>query len=314
MNTKTVLVVLYLLYLIVVTLRISCMKKLDTEATTHLVVAVLLGLLVFLAQRSNSCCLFPFLSKCDKREGFNAELEHSMSSLDGMADKLSVEKNKPKSIPVDDKNVKHSPNNSAPISYSMSSNVDSANTIDPSVQSGMTGTRLDYRVSSYDGIAVESEDKSKEENGEENGEEKSETAKNYSSGAPNDYRMGPYSGIRLNTEELQKRRVLMPGFKRNMFLNEVESNCGDLKSPCNVPYQQPKFITPTGVETTPELSKQHNPSIDGKKDSKRSMFMFSHNVCHPGCCPSTYSCDHGCVCTNKNQREYLGNHGAMKKN
>ncbi len=44
-----------------------------------------------------------------------------------------------------------------------------------------------------------------------------------------------------------------------MFLNEIESNCGDLKSPCNVPYQQPKFITPTGVETTPELSKQHNP-------------------------------------------------------
>ena len=312
MNTKTILVVLYLLYLIVVTLRISCMKKLDTEATTHLVVAVLLGLLVLLAQRCNCGCLCPFMCKCNKREGFNAGLEHKMSSLDGMPDKLSVEENKPKSIPVDDNKVKETPKDSAPVDYSMSSDVDSSNTIDPSVQSGMTGTRLDYRVSSYDGVAVKAGDKSEEEKVEEKKE--SETAKNYSSGAPTDYRMGPYSGVRLNTEKLQKRRALMPGFKRNMFLNEIESNCGDLKSPCNVPYQQPKFITPTGVETTPELSKQHNPSIDGKKGSKRSMFMFSHNVCHPGCCPSTYSCDHGCVCTNKDQREYLGNHGAMKKN
>ena len=311
MNTKTVLVILYLLYLIVVTMRIAGMKKLGAEATTHLVVAVLLGMLVYVVQRANTCCLFPFLTNCDKKEGFNAKLNYTMSQLDGMNDSLSVEKNKPKSIPVKNDKVRDPVKNAAPVDYRMSSNSDAGNTIDPSHQDSSMGTRLDYRVSSYDGVETKGNDDKK--TGINTKKEKTETPNTYESGAPTDYRMGPYAGVRLDTEALQKRRVLMPGFKKKMFLNEIESNCGDLKSPCNVPYQQPKFITPTGVETTPELSKQHNPSIDGKKGSKRSMFMFSHNVCHPGCCPSTYSCDHGCVCTNKDQREYLGNHGAMKK-
>ena len=296
MNTKTVLVVLYLCYLIVVTVRIGSMKQMNAEATTHLVVASLLGLLVLLTQ------------KCS--EGFDSQLNHKMSSLDGMSDKLTVSKNTSKNLPEQNDSSSKGLDNSAPVDYSMSSTVGKSNTIDPSHQSGMTGTRLDYRVSSYDAVKVEGtpDIETVKEEAKEN------TGKTYNSGAPTDYRMGPYSGVRLNTEALQKRRVLMPGFKKEMYLNEIESNCGDLKSPCNVPYQKPKFITPTGLETTPELSKQHNPSVDGKKDSKRSMFMFSHNVCHPGCCPSTYSCDHGCVCTNKDQREYLGRHGGMKKN
>ena len=56
--------------------------------------------------------------------------------------------------------------------------------------------------------------------------------------------MGPYSNVRLDTEKLQKRRALMPGFRDDMFLNESESNCGDIKSPCNVPLVKPKFINP----------------------------------------------------------------------
>ncbi len=153
MNTKTILVVLYLLYLIVVTLRINHMKKLDTEAYNSPRSCCFTWFISIIKLAFKCCCLFPFLSKRNKREGFNAGLEHKMPYLDGMPDKLSVEENKPKSIPVDDNNVKETPKDSAPVDYSMSNDVDSSNT-DPSVQSGMTGTRLDYRVSSYDGVSV----------------------------------------------------------------------------------------------------------------------------------------------------------------
>lgn len=39
-----------------------------------------------------------------------------------------------------------------------------------------------------------------------------------------------------------------------------------------------------------------------------SMFMFSHNVASPSCCPSTYSTDRGCVCTTQQQRDWIGVH------
>lgn len=275
MNTKAILLALYLLFLIGITVRISCMKKLNEEATVYLVVAVVLGLLVLLVQRRKCCSMCPLLCMCGKKckkcnkENFQAaDINYRLS--DELLKKASV-----KGIFKDE-----------------------------------GGSPLDYLVSNHDGIKATPD----EEDETVNEKKSKEKPDNYKGGAPLDYRMGPYSNVKLNAEELQKRRILAPGFTKDMYLNEIESNCGDLKSPCNVPYQNPKFITPTGLETEPELSKQENPSIDGKKDSKRSMFMFSHNVCHPGCCPSTYSCDHGCVCTNKDQREYLGNHGAMKRN
>ena len=276
MNTKAILVALYLLFLIGITIRISCMKKLNEEVTTYLLVAVILGLVVLVVQKGKCCKMCPLMCMCGKkckkcnRENFQA------ADLDY---RLSLSDNK--------KEVVNGLNNER-------------------------GSPLDYKISGYDGFNANENNEEEESNN--NKKKLVEKPDNYKGGAPLDYRMGPYSSVRLNAEELQKRRILAPGFTKDMYLNEIESNCGDLKSPCNVPYQNPKFITPTGLETEPELSKQENPSIDGKKDSKRSMFMFSHNVCHPGCCPSTYSCDHGCVCTNKDQRNYLGNHGAMKRN
>jgi hypothetical protein len=278
MNMKAVLVVIYLLFLIAATVRISCMKVMNDEATIYLVLAAVLGVVVLLVQNMGcGCgCKCPLLNSggkkcnCGKRKGKEnfqaANLYYRMSLTEEPSKKVKGK----------------------------SDNVD--------------GSPLDYLVSQHDGVKVEPQDEV-ETVKESNTEEKPE---NHKGGAPLNYVMGPYSAVRLDTEALQYRKALTPGFTKDMYLNEMKSNCGDRKSPCNVPYQQPKFITPTGLETQPELSKQHNPSIDGKKDSKRSMFMFSHNVCHPGCCPSTYSCDHGCVCTNKDQREYLGNHGTMK--
>ena len=36
-------------------------------------------------------------------------------------------------------------------------------------------------------------------------------------------------------------------------------------------------------------------------DQKDDMFLFKDNKCSPSCCPSTYSCNGGCVCTTKQQ-------------
>ena len=54
------------------------------------------------------------------------------------------------------------------------------------------------------------------------------------------------------------------------------------------------------------------PSIDGTDKSPNNMFMFAYNQCKPECCPSTYSCDGGCICTTKKQRKYIVSRGNNK--
>ena len=47
------------------------------------------------------------------------------------------------------------------------------------------------------------------------------------------------------------------------------------------------------------------PMIDIKSnDGKNNMFLFKDNLCTPSCCPSTYSCDGGCVCTTEQQNKF----------
>jgi len=48
----------------------------------------------------------------------------------------------------------------------------------------------------------------------------------------------------------------------------------------------PKFL----VQGTP------TPLSDRKVNIPNDMFVFSHHKCSPKCCPSPYSCSHGCVC------------------
>ena len=39
------------------------------------------------------------------------------------------------------------------------------------------------------------------------------------------------------------------------------------------------------------------------------MFMFTKNKCSLSCCPSTYTCDRGCVCLNQDQRDFINSRG-----
>ena len=58
----------------------------------------------------------------------------------------------------------------------------------------------------------------------------------------------------------------------------------------------------------------NGPHLDGTQNTSESMFMFSKNKCSPGCCPSSFSCDGGCVCTTEKQREFISRGGVMPNN
>ena len=111
--------------------------------------------------------------------------------------------------------------------------------------------------------------------------------------APISYSMGTYDNLRLKP----------PG-------------CSDWRHPpaCKKLYNPNTLYTPQGTPfpLKPKISKQGNnngPTVDGTNKTPNDMFIFAYNQCRPECCPSTYSCDHGCVCTNKQQREFLNSRG-----
>lgn len=125
--------------------------------------------------------------------------------------------------------------------------------------------------------------------------------------APVDYKMGPYSGLGLHNDG--KYDLYTPKYKKPESSNE----CKWRKRPCNMElHSEIKFTTPTGIDQRYVEDPDHNPtmpSVDGQPGSKKSLFMFTHNQCHPDCCPSTYSCDKGCVCTTEQQRKFINRRG-----
>ena len=56
-------------------------------------------------------------------------------------------------------------------------------------------------------------------------------------------------------------------------------------------------------------SSLHGPPVDGVKGSEKKMFMLANNRSSPNCCPSTFSTSTGCICTTKNQRDFVASRG-----
>lgn len=51
-------------------------------------------------------------------------------------------------------------------------------------------------------------------------------------------------------------------------------------------------------------------SVDGTKNTPKSMFVFAYNKCDVKCCgDSPYSCSGGCVCLTDDQKKFLSNRG-----
>jgi len=57
-----------------------------------------------------------------------------------------------------------------------------------------------------------------------------------------------------------------------------------------------------------------NESLNGPafEPGPDSLFMFKNNQCKPECCPSSYSCDGGCVCTTPEQRQVIASRGGNR--
>jgi len=53
------------------------------------------------------------------------------------------------------------------------------------------------------------------------------------------------------------------------------------------------------------------PPVDGVKGSAEKMFMWANNITSPLCCPSTFSTSTGCVCSTKNQRDFVAARGML---
>ena len=54
------------------------------------------------------------------------------------------------------------------------------------------------------------------------------------------------------------------------------------------------------------------PPIDGVKGSAEKKFMFANNKSSLACCPSTFSTSTGCVCSTKNQRDFIASRGVLE--
>ena len=118
-------------------------------------------------------------------------------------------------------------------------------------------------------------------------------------GSPLNYKMGPYSGVKISEEKHKNRRVLIPGLDKKIRIDPDKVGL----------FKNPRYTDPLGEESALNLKYKSGPPVDGREGSPNAMFMFAHNKCHPGCCPSTYSCDNGCVCTTEEQRRFIGNSG-----
>ena len=105
--------------------------------------------------------------------------------------------------------------------------------------------------------------------------------------------MSPYDGLCLKTGNADSwlkspsETALVPDNQLFSFL----ASQGPLK---------PSYTDNSGLS---------GPPVDGVKGSPQKLFMLANNRSSPECCPSTFSTSTGCVCTTKNQRDYLSTRG-----
>jgi hypothetical protein len=94
-----------------------------------------------------------------------------------------------------------------------------------------------------------------------------------------------------------------------------------LEPSSDVPMLQPSrvvYLQGTSLPTKPIEPQQRSdpcdaPSVDGTSSAPRSMFAFAYNACRPECCnTSPYSCQGGCACITKAQRELIARRGIYK--
>jgi hypothetical protein len=112
---------------------------------------------------------------------------------------------------------------------------------------------------------------------------------------------------------LSKSR-LVRGATREGFASYYLENAGGAKNSATSmgPFDGVKLTCPDGVSNwkcnTPN-EPLNGPAFEPGPDS---LFMFKNNQCKPECCPSSYACDGGCVCTSPDQRQVIATRGGNR--
>jgi hypothetical protein len=113
---------------------------------------------------------------------------------------------------------------------------------------------------------------------------------------------------------LVSRSALFRGVTGEGFTSYFLENAGGAKDTYSKigPFDGVRLTCPDGVSSwkcnTPN-EPLNGPAFQPGPDS---LFMFKNNQCKPECCPSSYSCDGGCVCTSPDQRDVIAKRGGNR--
>lgn len=99
----------------------------------------------------------------------------------------------------------------------------------------------------------------------------------------------------------------VPGSLDGLILNPGGSSPWR-HEPNNIKKLKGRFFVPMGTPIPLKCEEMY------QKYPENSMFMFSHNVSSPECCPSTYSSSNGCVCSTPEQRKWVAERRGNNKN
>jgi hypothetical protein len=112
---------------------------------------------------------------------------------------------------------------------------------------------------------------------------------------------------------LVSRSSLVRGVTRDGFASYYLQNAGGAKEGSKMgPFDGVGLTCPDGGSSwkcnTPN-EPLNGPAFEPGPDS---LFMFKNNQCKPECCPSSYACDGGCVCTSPDQRQVIASRGGNR--
>jgi hypothetical protein len=113
---------------------------------------------------------------------------------------------------------------------------------------------------------------------------------------------------------LVSRSSLVRGATREGFVSHFLQNAGGARDAYAKmgPFDGVSLTCPDGVSewkcNTPN-EPLNGPAFQPGPDS---LFMFKNNQCKPECCPSSYACDGGCVCTTPDQRQVIASRGGNR--
>ena len=107
---------------------------------------------------------------------------------------------------------------------------------------------------------------------------------------------------------------LVSGITPEGFASYYLENAGGSKDSYNNmgPFDGVKLTCPDG--TSSWKCNSPNESLLGAafEPGPDNLFMFKNNQCKPSCCPSSYTCEGGCVCTSPDQRQVIATRGGNR--